>query len=201
MLCGRTRDRNLDDLEFLPIFEAASALNVPLYLHPQSPRTTVREAYYSGFGNQLDAMFATAGIGWHYEDGIQAPRLVLAGIFDRYPNLQIILGHWGEVVPFFLERIDRMSALGKQVGRLQRPIIEYFQTNFSVTPSGIFSERYLRWSIEVLGVDRILFSTDYPYLIDSAGVSRFFENATPTEEEKVKIAFSNWERMCSAIRR
>lgn len=102
ILYGRTRDRNLDHPDFLPIFEAAAAMRAPLYLHPQSPRSAVRETYYHGFSDTLNGMFATAGIGWHYETGIQALRLVLSGVFDRFPDLQVILGHWGEVVLFFL---------------------------------------------------------------------------------------------------
>ncbi len=100
MLHGRTRDRNLSDEEFWPIFEVANALRAPLYLHPQSPQQGVLDAYYTGFGPATDALFARPGIGWHYEAGMQIVRLVLAGVFDRFPNLQIITGHWGEVVLF-----------------------------------------------------------------------------------------------------
>ena len=95
MLFGRTRDRNLDHPDNWPIFEAAAALRAPLYIHPQSPVTAVREALYSGFGNDIDSAFATFGLGWHYETGVQILRLVLAGVFDRYPDLQLITGHWG----------------------------------------------------------------------------------------------------------
>ncbi len=202
MLYGRTRDRNLDHPDFLPIFEVASALRAPLYLHPQSPRPAVREAYYQGFADKLDAMFATAGIGWHYETGIQALRLVLAGVFDRFPDLQLILGHWGEVVLFFLDRIDMLSAEAAQATRLQRPISDYFRTNISVTPSGIFNQRYLDWAREVLGIKRILFSTDYPYLVaPGRGARRFLETANLNEADRSDVAHANWERMCAAIRR
>jgi predicted TIM-barrel fold metal-dependent hydrolase len=105
MLCGRTRKKNLDHLDFLPIFETAAKLGVPLFIHPQIPQSAVRDVYYSGFGDSINMAFATFGLGWHYEAGIQFVRLMLAGVFDRYPDLQIILGHWGEVVLFFLERL------------------------------------------------------------------------------------------------
>lgn len=202
MLNGRTRDRNLDHPDFLPIFEAAAALGAPLYLHPQSPQPAVRDAYYAGFGDALDSVFATAGIGWHYEAGIQALRLVLAGVFDRFPSLQLILGHWGEVVLFYLDRLDALSAPAKVATRLQRPVSDYFKTNVSVTPSGVFSQRYLRWSHEVLGAGRILFSTDYPYLLQSSGSARrFLESAELDEADRSAIAHGNWERMCAGIRR
>ena len=201
MLYGRTRDRNLDHPDFLPIFEVAAALRAPLYLHPQSPRPAVRDAYYHGFGDELDDVFATAGIGWHYEAGIQALRLVLAGVLDRFPDLQLILGHWGEVVLFFLDRVDMLSEQFKQAARLQRPISDYFRTNVSVTPSGVFSRRYLRWAHEVLGAERILFSTGYPFLLGSGGARRFLETADLGDADRNDIAHANWERMCAAIRR
>ena len=191
MLNGRTRDVNMDDARFTPIYQTAARLKAPLYVHPQSPVEGVRDAYYSGFG-ELDFIFATAGLGWHFETGLQVLRLVLSGVFDRLPDLQIIIGHWGEVVLFYLERIDRMS---KPAG-LERPISEYFRSNVSVTPSGIYSERYLSWAVEVLGVERILFSTDYPYIFSGDDEPRrFLENAKLSDEDKTKIASGNWERL------
>jgi hypothetical protein len=202
ILYGRTRERNLDHPDFLPVFETAAALHAPLYLHPQSPLPAIRNAYYHGFGDKLDAMLATAGIGWHYETGIQALRLVLSGVFDRFPNLQLVLGHWGEVVLFFLERIDLLSKEANLGTGLQRPISSYFKTNISVTPSGLLSQRYLAWAREVLGVERILFSIDYPYhLAPNGGARRFLEEADLSDVEREGVAHANWERMCAAIRR
>jgi predicted TIM-barrel fold metal-dependent hydrolase len=198
MLHGRTRDRNLSDHEFWPIFEAADALRAPLYLHPQSPQQGVLDAYYNGFGDEIDALFGRPGIGWHYETGIQILRMILAGVFDRFPNLQIITGHWGEVVLFYLERIDLLHRAVK----LPRKISEYFQQNVSVTASGVFSQRYLRWSLEVLGPDRIMFATDYPYGRMASGAAReFLEAAEIGEADREKIASGNWERLCGDIRR
>ena len=101
MLCGRTREKNLDHPDFLPIFETAARLGVPLFVHPQIPQRVVREVYYSGFSDLIDTAFATFALGWHYEAGIQFVRLILAGVLDKYPDLQLILGHWGEVVLFY----------------------------------------------------------------------------------------------------
>ena len=196
MLFGRTRDRNADDPAFLPIYEAAADLQVPLYFHPQIPARNVRDAYYAGLEPPLDLQFATGGIGWHYEAGIQILRLILTGVFDRFPALQIITGHWGEVILFYMERIDLMS---KAASKLQRPVADYLRQNVSVTPSGIFSQRYLRWAIEVVGADRILFSTDYPYqFADNHGARRFLAEAAISETDRNKIAHGNWERLCEA---
>lgn len=198
MLFGRTRDRNLDHPDFWPIFEAAAALNAPLYLHPQSPQPKVHAAYYNGSNDSVDAAFATHGIGWHYETGVQLLRLILSGVFARFPNLQIIVGHWGEAVLFYLERIDHLATIAK----LARPISDYVRSNVFITPSGIFSQRYLRWAIGVVGIDRILFSTDYPFvLFPQSGSRRFLEAADLNDVDRGKIAFGNWERLCADIRR
>lgn len=196
MVFGRTRERNLDHPENWAIFEAAEALNAPLYLHPQSPVPEVRRAYYDGFGSPLDGAFATFGLGWHYETGIQLLRLILGGVFDRFPGLQVIVGHWGEVALFYLERIDGMSAIAK----LERPVSDYLRTNVYLTPSGMFSRRYLRWALDLVGVDRIMFSTDYPYVPVPDGASRRFLEALDAVDRE-KIASGNWDRVCAAIRR
>ena len=194
MLNGRTREINMDDARYFPIYQTAARLGVPLYVHPQCPTQQVRDAYYSGFDEQTDVVFATAGIGWHYETGIQVLRLILAGVFDRLPDLQIIVGHWGEVVLFYLDRIDQLSR--QAAPNLERPISDYFATNISVTPSGLWSERYLKWAIEVLGIERILYSTDYPYVFSGDDKPRqFLENADLSDEDKAKIGSGNWERL------
>ena len=193
MLNGRTREVNMDDARYFPIYQTAARLGVPLYVHPQCPTDKVRDAYYSGFDEQTDLLFATPGIGWHYETGIQVLRLILSGTFDRLPDLQVIVGHWGEVVLFYLERLDMLT---KRTDRLERSISDYFVTNVSVTPSGIWSERYLSWAIEVLGVERILYSTDYPYVFSGDDEPRrFLENADLSDEDKAKIGSGNWERL------
>ena len=192
MLCGRTREKNLDHSDFLPIFEAAESLHVPLFIHPQIPQRAVQDVYYSGFSSQVDLAFATFGLGWHYESGIQFLRLVLAGVFDRFPNLQVILGHWGEAILFYTERLKNLD----RVAKLQRPIVDYMRENLYVTSSGMFSQSYLQRSIEIVGVDRILFSTDYPYQYRPGGGPRnFLDEAALSPDEKDKIAHINWERL------
>jgi predicted TIM-barrel fold metal-dependent hydrolase len=195
MLCGRTRDKNLDHADFRPMFKTAAALGVPLFIHPQIPQRAVRDVYYSGFGDPVDTAFAAFGLGWHYEAGIQFVRLVLAGVFDEYPTLQIVLGHWGEVVLFYLER---MNSLG-QIAKLQRPIAEYFQQNLYVTPSGMWSQAYLQRSLEIVGPERILFSTDYPYQYKPGKPGRsFLQEAALSAEQKELFAHGNWERLTQA---
>ena len=100
LINGHTRGRFLDDQAFWPIFERAEALDVPIYLHPTPPPPQVREAYYSGLPGMVGNVLALAGWGWHCETGLHALRLVLGGVFDRFPRLQVIIGHMGENIPF-----------------------------------------------------------------------------------------------------
>ncbi len=198
MIFGRTGDRNADHSDFWPIYEAASALGAPLYLHPQTPQDGVVNACYAGLNDQVSSLFARPGIGWHYEAGIQIVRLVLAGVFDRFPDLRIITGHWGEVILFYLDRLDMLSGPAK----LSRKVSEYLQHHLYVTPSGLFSQRYLRWSLEVLGAEHILFSTDYPYQqVSQDAVQGLLERPELSAEDRDNIAWRNWERLCSQIRR
>ena len=104
------------------MLRAAADLSVPVFVHPQIPQATVRAALYAGFGEKVDTAFATFGLGWHYEAGIQFVRLILAGVIDRFPHLQIIQGHWGEAILFYLERLKSLA----RVAELGRPIEDYF---------------------------------------------------------------------------
>jgi predicted TIM-barrel fold metal-dependent hydrolase len=107
---------------------------VPLYLHPMPPPKAVYDAYYSGFGDEVGFMLAAGAWGWHIETGLHALRLMLAGVFDRFPALQVIIGHMGEVVPFMIERatgaLGRASALGPVQTRMQLSPREYLTRNF-----------------------------------------------------------------------
>ena len=196
LVFSRVRGVPIDDRAFWPVFEAAEELRAPLYLHPQTPPQAVREAYYSGFDDVISDAFATHGVGWHYDAGVQLLRLILAGVFDRFPDLQVILGHWGETVLFFLERIDRMS----DIAHLQRPVSEYVRSNVFVTPGGVFSSRYLRWALEVVGADRIMFAADYPFVPTDGGVTRRFLDQL-NDGARIKVASGNWDRLCAGIRR
>ena len=173
-------------------------MRAPIYIHPQTPQPGVLAAYYQGLGDEVATSFATSGLGWHFESGIQAIRLILSGVFDRLPDLRIILGHWGEVVLFYLDRID----LTTQAAHLPRPVSDYFRTNVWVTSSGLFSQRYLRWATEVIGVERVMCATDYPFPpLEPQGNRRFLEASGLSSNDREKVASGNWERLRTEIRR
>lgn len=193
MLNGRTQTRNIDAPEFDDLYGVAERLKVPLYLHPQVPVQPVRDAYYGGFGDEFSAMFATYGIGWYYETGVQLLRLIFSGTFDRHPELQVIVGHWGEAVLFFLEYPARLAATGLA---LDRPLLDYFRQNVWVTGSGLLSDRYLAWTVELVGTDRMLYATDYPFVDTSGGRARdFLQQSTLSTNQQEAVGSSNWERL------
>jgi uncharacterized protein len=198
LIFSRVRDRSIDHADFWALFEAAEALGAPLYLHPQAPPAAVQNAYYDGFGAVVDAAFGTHGVGWHYDAGVQLLRLILAGVFDRFPRLQLIMGHWGEMIPFYLDRIDRLTP----IAGLQHTVSEYVQSNVYLTPGGVFSQRYLQWALEVVGSERIMFAADYPFVPTDGGAARhFLEAADISDAEREAIASGNWERLTAGVRR
>ncbi len=178
---------------FDDLYGVAERLGAVISLHPQEPVESVRKAYYSGFG-ELDFVLSSPAIGWHYDTGIQFLRMAVGGVFDRHPDLQIVLGHWGELVLFYL---DRAFPILEQTGlHLERPISEILHENVWVTGSGMLSERYFRWASELVGKDRIMTATDYPYIDNSDGGTRKFVTGLPaTDTERTAIASGNWEQL------
>jgi uncharacterized protein len=194
MIFGTTNGRFLDDPAFLPVLERAAALSVPIYLHPTMPPAPVREAYYTGLDPAVGFVLSTSGWGWHSEVGIHALRLILAGVFDRLPTLQIIIGHMGEMIPFMLARIDdTLTPMAKQ---LQQPVSEYFLHHFHITTSGFFTDPPLLLAMQVMGADRIMFSVDYPFSTNEQGRA-FLDHASLSPADKEKISHLNVERLLS----
>lgn len=195
---GRTRERFLDDQFFWPIFESAEALGVPIYLHPMPPPKAVYDAYYAGFGDDVGFMLAAPAWGWHIETGLHALRLILAGVFDRFPSLQLIIGHMGEVIPFMLTRIDEVlrgrTALDPARTSTELSIREYVERNFHITTSGILATPPLRCAIDTLGAGKVMFAVDHPFS-DGAEARRFLDQAAISDVERELIAHANAERL------
>jgi uncharacterized protein len=189
MINGHIQGRYLDDQFFWPILECAEALNVPIYLHPTQPPKSVIDASYSGFSQIVTQLVAGPGWGWHIETAIHVIRLILGGTFDRYPRLQILIGHMGEALPFMLPRLDTMNV---SVTKLNRPISAYLRQNVYYTFSGFnYTPTFLNLLLEV-GVDRIMFSADYPY--QSMRQARAFLDRMPVSTaDRERIAHRNAE--------
>jgi predicted TIM-barrel fold metal-dependent hydrolase len=191
-VANRVEDEFLDAERFDIVLKTAVDLGVPINIHPGLPPEVVRNASYGGLSPMVSAVFSTFGYGWHVDTGVHALHLILSGVFDRYPPLQIILGHWGELIPYYLPRLeDRMPP---RVTGLKRRITDYFIDNFYISPSGIFDYRQLQLCIQMIGVDRILCAVDYP-IMSLADARPFLENAPIPDTDKNKIAYQNAERL------
>lgn len=193
LINGHTRGRYLDDSFFWPILERAEALQVPLYLHPTPPPQAVSEVYYKGnYAAEVTALLTTAAWGWHIETALHVIRLILSGAFDRYPRLQLVIGHLGETLPFMIPRLD--LGLPPPVTKLARPVSAYLRENIHYTFSGF---NYLPAFLDLLlqvGVDRIMFSADHPYAA-MAQARAFLDQLPVSPADKERIAHGNAERL------
>ncbi|MFF8373237.1 amidohydrolase family protein [Streptomyces lydicus] len=188
MSYGRSGDRPLDDPAYDELLATAAGLGRPVFLHPQIPSNAVRDASYRGFDPTVELALATFGWGWHIEAGLAALRLILRGTFDRHPDLQIVLGHWGEMLLFALDRVDSLSNVATG---LDRRVAEYFRTNIHIATSGMLTPRLLRHALDFTSVDRILLSGDYPFhRLDAAAVADFL-GTLPDRDDQHKIAYAN----------
>jgi predicted TIM-barrel fold metal-dependent hydrolase len=189
MANGLTNGRFLDDERFWPVFERAQALDVPIYLHPSIPHPAVVEAYYKDYTEKHPGILR-AGWGFTVETATQGIRLVLSGVFDKYPRLKVIIGHLGEGLPFYLWRISH-GLRGSMSGRSFRDI---FCRHFYVTTSGFFSDPALLCCVMEMGIDRILFSVDYPF-VDNPPGTKWTETLPLCAEDKEKLLNGNAKRL------
>jgi hypothetical protein len=208
LINGHVNGRYLDDKFFWPVFESAEALGVPIYMHIQIPPKPVVDAYYNGFAPEVSAFLSIAGSGWHIDNGVHCLRLILGGVFDRFPKLQIIVGHHFEILSWMAWRADYGFPLKKN-GGLKRTIKECIRENFY---GGILAGEYVgqepgamdkSWSlsyqaylsmVNAVGIDRVVFTTDYPYG-DMKAARQFFDQMPINTNEKEKIAHLNAERL------
>lgn len=193
MINGLVDGRFLDDPQFAPVLSAASDLGVPMYLHPSFPPPQVAEIYFGGLPPVLADLLATAGWGWHAETAVHVLRLISTGVFDRIPDLRIIVGHMGEMIPFALARIDTVLS---PVAGMRRDVADYFQTNVWFTTSGYTTIPPLQCALSTVGIDRLVFSVDYPYtdngsaraLLDTAPWRRCWgcESPPPARHQRMR---------------
>jgi 2,3-dihydroxybenzoate decarboxylase len=190
MIHGLANGLWLDDKRFWPIFERAQALDVPIYMHPAMPHPAVAEVYYRDYVKEFPGLL-TAGWGFTVETATQAIRMVLSGMFEAYPRLKIILGHLGEGLPFSLWRID--MALSRQ-GNRPTPFRDTFREHFWITTSGNFSTPALLCSVMEMGADRILFSVDYPFVLNPPAMA-WMQDIPLGPEDRAKIYGGNATRL------
>ncbi len=190
LINGTTNNTFLDDALFAPILAGAEALDVPVYLHPNLPIKAVNDMYYGNLPGSLGFTLSIAGFGWHAETAIHILRMVLAGTFDKHPNLKIIIGHMGEMLPMMMARIDNIY---KDAG-LKRAVSEVLKSQVYITTSGLFTQPPFQVALDTFGADKILFSVDYPYSPNEAG-KKFLEEMKVSPGDKEKIAHGNADKL------
>jgi uncharacterized protein len=189
---GTTDGEFLDQPKFLPVFEAAQALDVPVYLHPAPPPDPVRTAYFSGLPEDAGFLLSIAGWGWHAETGLHTLRLIVSGLFERLPKLQLIIGHMGEGLPYALARSNNVLSLAMK--RYPLSVAEYFQRNVHVTTSGYFTRPPFDCARTVLGIDRLLYSVDYPFSPNTRGRD-FLKSLDLNAADLEKVTHQNAEKL------
>ena len=189
---GHHRGRYLDDRFFWPVLARAEALKLPIYLHPTPSPKAVIDAWYGGLTPMVSEMMAGPGWGWHIETALHVLRMILGGVFDAHPELQIVVGHMGETLPAMLQRVDVMAPA---MTKLKKPISAYSARERPLhvlrlqLPADVPRTACLQ-----VGVDRIMFSTDHPYQPMAEGRA-FLDRLPVSDADRERIAHGNAERL------
>jgi predicted TIM-barrel fold metal-dependent hydrolase len=186
-------DTYLDDARYFPILERAARLKVPINLHPTLPHANML-APYLGYGWAMPG----PGLGFGHETAVHAMRIIYSGAFDKLPDLELILGHFGEGLMHWLYRVD-FDFNKPWMAKAHRPAIErkpsdYLRSNVWYTCSGNWLDSALLATIHEVGVDRIMFASDYPWEQIEDGAD-FIEAAPIDDQEKRKICHGNAEQL------
>jgi len=193
ILNSHTQGERLDDPKFWDIFAAAEALDVPVYLHPNSPPRDMIQPY-------LEVGLDGAVFGFQAETGLHMLRIIVAGVFDRFPKLKMIIGHCGEALPFWLYRIDYMHTAATRANRhphmpkLRRTVGEYLRENVYVTNSGVAWAPAIMLCHQVMGPEHTLYAMDYPYQFVPSEVT-VSDQLPMSAADKKKYFQTNAERL------
>jgi uncharacterized protein len=192
LINGTCDGRFLDDPRYDALLAAAVELDVPIYIHPHLAPASVREAYFGGLEPGAARVLEAAGWGWHQETGLHVLRLVLAGTLDKHPKLKLVIGHMGEMLPMMMARADEVFAV--DATHLSRPISRIIQDQVWITTSGIFSQPPLIAALMTFGIDRVMFSVDYPYASNMKGRA-FLNAASLPPTDLAKLAHRNADQL------
>jgi 2,3-dihydroxybenzoate decarboxylase len=180
---SHTLGEYLDDPRFWDIFAAAEALDVPVYLHPNSPSAGLIQPLLQ---RGLDGAIYGFGV----DTGMHLLSIITSGVFDRFPKLKVIVGHLGEALPFWLFRLDYMHRATVNSKRyavlkpLQRKISDYMRENVYVTSSGMAWAPAIQFCQQVLGTDRVMYAMDYPYQFEASEVTEMDAVGTDLDRRK-----------------
>ncbi|MFC6253351.1 amidohydrolase family protein [Secundilactobacillus hailunensis] len=194
IISGSINGQFLDDPKFEAIFAAADKLGTTLYLHPGVISNDQKAMLYDSksYSKMAANMMAGAMWGWHMEAGIQVMRIITAGLLEKYPNVKLATGHWGEFIPMFLERIDGFSPI---VTDLPHKFSDYYKRQVYLSPSGMFTAPQMQMVLTQMGADHIMWSEDFPYVQSGDTVRKFLEQADITDEQCEAIAHGTAEKL------
>jgi hypothetical protein len=192
LISGTVRGAFLDDPKFEPLLARAEKLDVPIYIHPGMPPAEVRKAYYEGFSKNISFGLATFAWGWHYEVALHVMRLAVSGIMDKHPRLNFIIGHMGEGLPAMLARCEHQFR--NDLSFLSRPLAKTITDQVYVTSAGFFTNPPFVAALETFGIDRLMFSVDYPYASNADGRA-FLNNVPLSGDDLAKFAHGNVDKL------
>jgi predicted TIM-barrel fold metal-dependent hydrolase len=192
LISGTIRGEFLDHARFGLLLQRAEALDVPIYVHPGMPVPEVRKAYYDGLAPKISFGLATFAWGWHYEVALHIMRIAVSGTLDKYPRLKLIIGHMGEALPFMLARCE--ATFGADLSHLQRPLAQTIIDHVYITTAGFFTLPPFTAAMTTFGIDRIMFSVDYPYASNEEGRA-FLDKLPLSPADLAKVAHGNADRL------
>jgi 2,3-dihydroxybenzoate decarboxylase len=187
MIMGTTRGQFVDDKQFRPVFERAAKLDVPVYIHPSPVKPVLVEAFFKDHAAGLQG----SPLGFGLETLTHTFRLITSGLFDEFPTLKIIVGHLGETAPFTLWRTEYNLA---KVTKLAKPFGDYYRQHFWLTTSGQFSNSALTCAIAEMGIERILFAVDWPYVNNKEGTD-WLKQAPVSDADRAAIFAGNARKL------
>jgi predicted TIM-barrel fold metal-dependent hydrolase len=197
LINGHTNGRYLDEPEFDVLLAQAESLDVPIYIHPTDPPSAVTDVYYAPFDSALVPTW-----GWPVETGTHLLRLICAGVFDRHPNLKIIVGHMGELLPYCYTRLNSgLTMAGWLLGGESdaRPVMRnavgyYLRENVFITSSGVFDVPVFDCARAMLGIDNLMFSVDHPFQ-DNFAATEFLKRCNLSDEDRERFAHRTAEAL------
>lgn len=187
-----------DGSEYLPMWQMAEKLDIPIYLHPCPPSAQALPLFSGNYSNDVVFALSTHAWDWHANCGLHFVRLYAAGLFDRCPKLKLILGHLGEMVPFMLGRIQRKLSLSKEVASLGASFRDVYARNVWITTSGMFDIEPFKLVLETTDVSKIMFSVDYPFesTVESAQFMAAIKQSGLVSDDNFNgIAYKNAENL------
>ena len=187
MVFGQVNGEYFDEQKFWPIWERAEGLGVPIYLHPMDPPSWATKMY-EGHPELLGP-----GWSWTVDTANHALRIIGAGVFDVFPKTTLILGHMGESLPYLLGRLDEGYRMAFKTRKLKKLFSEYVKENIVITTSGRYRPETLICAISAMGIERVLFAVDYPFVAPKDAVQQI-ESTPISDTDKEKIYHLNAER-------